>query len=245
MFKLSVKTLLVCGFVISGFAYSQGNWNRVAIDVSDVFVPANFDDNDATEVTILGILPDTCHSLADVDVKVKNQEIIVRAYAERAFNIFTACPMVTIPFATVVKIGRQDMGTYKLKYIGKSSVIETTLNIAPAPVSNRDNLFYAKVNDIHYHAAETAVDLELVVPNDCLRFQKVIDLYDGGSVISLLPVMEYTEQLSECVPSRSVKNLRYTIPAEIKRRPLLIHVRSMNGQSLNQVITNDESFRAN
>lgn len=245
MFMQIVKTFFVSSLVFSGAAHGQGSWNRVPIDVSDVFVPANFDDNDATEVTILGVLPDTCHSLADVDVKVKNQEIIVRAYAERAFNVFTACPMVTVPFAKVVRIGRQDVGTYKLKYFGKTSVIETTLNIAPAPVANRDNLFYAKVNDIHYHAAETAVDLEVVVPNDCLKFQKVIDLYDGGSVISLLPVMEYTEQLAECSPSRSVKKLRFVIPAEIKRRPLLIHVRSMNGQSINQVITSDDSFRAN
>ena len=194
-----------------------------------------------TKVVVTGELPDMCHTLSGIKVNKAGNKISIKAYAQKHQKFLTACPMVTIPFAKLVNLGHLQKGDYALKFRGYEDVALSSFSVSEAPSHYRDNFFYAQVNDISVSEDLQEVAISMALPSDCVAFDRIDLDYKGGNVLGVLPILSYTGDNCNGEPQYIKEVIR--IPQNVTARPLLLHVRTMNGQSINQVLTESQSFR--
>lgn len=240
--RMMMTVAVVVGIMLGAQSYAQSLFSK-ELPLEQVFVPKGFDDNDISQIVVSGYLPDMCHSFSGIKVKRSGKDIFVKAYAKRGTKILTACPTITVPFAEVVNLGHLEKGDYSIHFSDSESTHINRLNVSDAPSFYRDSYFYAQVNDIAISDDLQTVSLNMTLPSSCVDFDGIQAVYNGSDVMSLLPVMEFDGE--SCVPEARTITRDFEIPVDVFRRPLLIHTRSINGNSLNQVITDHMSYRVN
>ena len=205
-----------------------------------MFVPPGFDSNDQAEVVIRGEFRNTCYqvgpSRAHVDADQKRIVIENEAYYYDAFM----CMMVLVPYVKAIPIGILGEGTYSVQFAGDSGESRElgSMTIHPSATSGPDDFVYAPVEELRVEPGELGEPHRLTLSghftDSCMEVEDVKVLVRTEDVIEILPTVKFATE--NCRAEKRPFSRTVFIPVNL-RGERLVHVRVLNGQSINRVVT--------
>jgi hypothetical protein len=232
-----IYTIIAASFFMTALAQAQNPDPRPVVEllpVTDVFPPLGFDTNDDTQVVVGGYLPDMCFKSPQIKATVAGKEIrlTVTGYREADENEF--CLPVLVPYIEPVSLGILDKGTYKVRVnIGTVDEQNSTITIVESTSSAIDDYTYANVNYVEEMAGTRRIYLHGSNPSPCFDLDRVEFVSNGQNTYSVLPILK---RVSEVCPQQMTPfNYEADVPADMSNRYLMLHVRKMNGKSVNHL----------
>lgn len=217
---------------------------EVDVAVREVFAPQGFDDNDEITLVIDGFLPDPCHQLIRPHVAIDEQgrSITVGARARRYKG---ACPDVIVPYTQEIHLGRLSAGDFRVA--SKDGALHNALVVKRSTNPGPDDYLYAPIDNarVEYPSPSRWIAvLEGRFTSPCLAIDETRVLVTGKT-IQVLPIMRVMTQEEAGEPCRVTEEIPFRVEAEIPYLPTdgryLLHVRSLNGQAVNEVFTRTRS----
>lgn len=223
----------------------------IEVGIERVFVPSQgYDDNDTVEVVVDGYLPNACYTLekSTVERNPKDGTFTVKQYAVQQLDGFCAetktdDPRLNtiVPYTDTIVLGKVDAGSYKVNFTpdGVSTKFRG-FSVTPAPASSIDTLPYAsvtgvKVSDLARAGSRLTAEISGTLNNSCYHFNDQVRVEQVDDVLVVLPTI--TVDMSEpCLMFVRTFNKTVDLGAYSADRYLL-HVRSMNGKSVNRVFS--------
>lgn len=233
-----LKQLIPVALLVSGAAMAGESMIEVSVPVDHVFAPAGFDSNDHAEVVISGYLPNLCYKAPKADVKVVGNKIQINMKANKIKRGLGLCPTVIVPFIENVNIGLLDQGKYDLA-VNENSPYEKNANMKVVEASSNsiDENIYANVSEIVRVSEQSRrVQLKGYNPSDCFELKEVQVVDNGSDVYSVLPKLN---QLRDHCPKKMVPFVyEFSVPESLAAPQVLLHVRVMDGKSMNALFNN-------
>lgn len=212
----------------------------VTAPVDHLYLPEGFDSNDTVEVVVTGKFPNTCFSRNDVQVQVLEDQIDIQVTAvshEKTFPI-SRCPDMAVPFKEVVHIGNLQGGEYAVKVNANSPFsLKDKLTVAEASSNSVDDHIYAAIEWVERKGGNKAI-LHGWRYSNCIDIDKVEMITNKKDTLSILPVMKH---LTDFCPMKMMPT-RYEVELPLntmKMKQPLLHVRTMDGKSVNTIINLD------
>ena len=208
----------------------------VDIQPQTVFVPNGFDNNDEVVVVADGYLPDSCHRLTAPEIKIDRakKQIMVQT---RANSFEGVCNDMTVPFYSTIRLGYVPKGEFNI--VNRQGQSLSGLRVVQATTSYPDDYLYAPVDTV---SVETKADKAIATlkgrfTNTCLSIDSVKTTHSGNT-IEVLPIMkvedgEGTGRQCEVIE----KEFSQAVELNVDKGRHLLHVRSLNGQSVNHLFT--------
>ena len=237
---------LVGHIVLSGclFAVTAGqaladdpvSGTLVAINAQASFVPVGFDDNDDVMVVLDGNLPDSCYKLSHTEVlkDPTTNKVTLIQYARRYPGV---CLESLVPFSSESNIGVMPVGLFS---VASPGAMEEKLQVTEATSAGPDEFLYAPVDSTKVTFDETTGThrgiLEGRFTNTCMRIKEVT-VINSGKTLEVLPKMEMVETPSGCQTTEVPFSWTVDLPREISQGRHLMHVRSLNGKSVNKMFS--------
>jgi len=227
-------------FAATAASADGSNLPVVEVAAEHLFIPTGFDDNDTSEVVVAGILPSACYSSVkgDLAIDMAKKEITVTPKARIAPG---PCIQVVVPFSTVFEVGILPMGEYKVKVAG--SPLEKTLAISESSSAGPDDELYASVDNAYVSDIPAqnrrVIVIEGIYTNTCMRWDRTELIHKAADVVEVLPVIKMVDGPACAQVLMPFKGVAVDLPV-LKEGRYLLHVRSMNGTSLNRVFSIEE-----
>ena len=225
---------LIFGMMFAAFAALASD-NFVNVDVKTIFVPVGFDDNDEIVVVADGYLQSSCLKLTTPLVlpDVQTKKIVVQP---RAKKMPGECQWdFRVPFTQVVTLSALPHGSYLITT--EDGKVADRLEVKEAKVDSIDEGKYAPVDKVRVRVNEEG-KFEAVIegrfPDSCFRVSEM-KVEVTGKTIQLLPLMDRNP--GTCPPEETAFTVKKVLP-DLSPGRYLLHVRSLNGQSLNDVFNN-------
>ena len=226
--------LLVCMASFNGLASTPV---EVLVPIDHIYSPNGFDSNDNTEVIVEGRLPNLCHKSpwSKVEVKPGKIEITVSALKYEDNNPF--CVPMEVPFIQPVSVGLLNKGNYDIVVNGKSIYEQKgAISIAELQTPAADDFIYANVAYVEKEEGSRMVKLKGYTPSDCLNWDEVKFVSNGTDTLAVLPKMK---QIYSTCPMKMVPfEKEIEVPKVLDRKSVLLHVRVMDGKSVNTLFDN-------
>ena len=239
--KISLASVaVVAGLCTTSVMAAGSDRPVVAVAAEHLFVPTGFDDNDTTEVVVAGILPNACYSSVKGELVVDQQNKVITV-TPKARIASGPCLQVVVPFSTVFEVGILAMGSYKVKVAG--SDLERTLTIAESSSAGPDDELYASVDNAYVSDIPAqnrrVIVIEGVYTNTCMRWDRTEIIHKAPDVVEVMPIVKMVDGPACSQVLMPFKGVAVDLPA-LKEGRYLLHVRSMNGTSLNRVFSIEE-----
>ncbi len=232
--KAMHKTFMM---MLIGLCASAGTPVEKLVPVNNIFSPEGFDSNDNVEVIIEGQLPNLCHRSPMKKVVITDKTVDIKITALHYHDSNPYCPEMVVPFLEKVDLGILDKGNYDITVNGKSvykkkGEIKVNESISDAV----DESVYARVEYVEKSVGTRMVKLKGYNPSDCFVLDKVEVLNNDKDVYSILPRMK---QISEFCPMKMIPfEYEVELPNTLKKDKVLLHVRAMDGKSINTIFSN-------
>jgi hypothetical protein len=208
------------------------------VPVDYLYSPAGFDSNDNVEVVVTGFMPNLCHQTPEASVKFSNNgdiELEVTSLYYDKTNPF--CPQMIVPFKLTVSLGLLDAGSYNIvanKNSNKRKAVKSTLIVTESISNAIDTYHYAYVTNVLDKTGSHTVKLTGYNPSDCFVLDKIESISNGKDTFSVLPKMK---QINDFCPRKMVPfSYEFEVPKTLKKNAILIHVRTMQGKSINTIL---------
>lgn len=204
------------------------------VPANNVFVPNGFDDNDNTEIVISGYLPDSCYKAPNHSVKVEGSKITITLNAMYQTGAMGACAEVIVPFIETVRLGALDANTYDVVVVSANpQKLMSKVVVKKASITGVDDYDYAYVTGVRHLPGNRKIMIDGYNVSDCFVLDQVKIDSNNLDTFVILPIMK---QINDFCP-RKMTPVHYevTIPASLKRNEVLLHVRSMQGNSVNSI----------
>lgn len=223
--------LLLIASISGAQPLEQKSPTQVMTQFSRLYIPEGFDDNDNIQILGAGMYPTTCYRNAETTVSVDEAQKRIQLNPT-ALYYSGICLQVLLPFERVLDLGLLKAGTYSIFQNDNPNSIGQ-INVRHALNSEPDDESYAPVSQVFVQSknAKTQVLITGEMPTSCMKLKEIrVDVQND--VIVLLPIIEMKSQ--PCTPGKyafeSAKDLN------VKPGRYLIHVRSMNGKSINNLV---------
>jgi hypothetical protein len=232
---MKLQNLLFATLLIGNVSFAGTPISKI-VPVDHAFIPAGFDSNDNVEVVITGYLPNLCHKSPSAKVEIKGSKIDIKMTSLYYQESNPFCPEMVVPFTKSVALGVMDKGNYEITVNGKSpwekkekiAILESTSNAV-------DEFQYAYVQYIDKEIGNNEVALKGYNPSDCFVLDKITHVSNKKDAYSVLPKMK---QIREFCPMKMIPfSYDWKVPTELESEKVLIHVRTMDGNSVNTVIS--------
>jgi len=234
MFRFFLSLVLV----FQGMAFAAPREEIVNVRAEYLFVPVGFDDNDEVVAVLDGYLPDPCHKLVPADVKtdIANMTVSVQQKA----RLFTGvCPDVIVPYTVVVRLGNLPEGNFTVVTNGGS--LKENVAVKQSANPGPDDYLYAPIDAARVEylpGGKRKAVLEGRFTDSCLRIDE-LKVVNSEKTIEVLPILKRLTQEEgggKCRRVESPFKVAVDLP-ELSQKywRYLLHVRSLNGQSLNVV----------
>ena len=213
----------------------------VSAPVNHLYVPDGFDSNDTVEVVVTGSFPNACFSRNDVKVKVQGDLIDIKISAvshERTFP-YRRCPDMIVPFKEVIHIGSLQGGDYEVRVNAHTtSGLRDRISIAEASSNSVDEHVYAAIEWVERKGVNSVI-LHGWRYSNCIDLDKVTVISNNKDTLSILPIMK---QLTDFCPMKMMPTqYKVDLPLHtLKMKQPLLHVRTMDGKSVNTIINMEE-----
>ena len=226
---------------MSALSSAKADEMEKSVPATHLFVPVGYDDNDQVDVVIEGYLPDTCHKLGWVEV-AKDTALKTVDLRVMVWKIGEECLNIQVPFTHTARLGRFPEGSYDVRM--RSQELTRKLSVSRSTKGQPDEYFYAPVDSARVASllpkpGSLAV-IEGRLTNSCLVV-KELKVLNHEETVEVLPLMEMTEIDPTGAPCRQQEKVFVaTAPMpELKPGRHLLHVRSLNGQSVNAAFTKE------
>ena len=249
-------TLFLLGFSMAFFGLTANaglKVREVSMLPGAVYVPFGFDNNDNVQIVIEGSFLNSCHKstkpLYKIDavkkeITIQNRVIVLKG---------VPCLQLVVPYNRVIELGiLKKAGNYKIFFKeAQLSALSTsftrdpksirtqmaTLNIAHATTNNQDDFLYAPFNSVMFSSESRSLRLRGMFQDGCMKIKrvKVIQAKPDHNVINVLPIMELKE--SGCGEADVPEEVFFDVHIKnnFKKGRYLFHVRTLSGQSLNEI----------
>lgn len=213
----------------------------VDLEPTEIFIPVGFDDNDDVVAVVDGYLPDTCFRLRSPEMTVDAEKGKVMVQP-KAMLFPGPCLDVTIPYTTVVRLGTVPKGTYTVAT--RKGNVSDSLNVKQATKQQPDDYLYAPVESAQIEKLagnQLRAILSGRFTSNCLKLEEV-RIANSGKTLEVLPIMKQLEKAENGEACKKVEmpfEEKVMLP-EIKAGRHLLHVRTLNGHSVNEVFTQAE-----
>lgn len=230
------KTFAVVGLLSSAIALASTPV-EILIPVEHIYVPKGFDSNDNTEVVVSGYLPNLCHKAPKSVVTVKGSTIDIKIMALKYETSNPFCPEVLVPFVEPVNVGLLNKGLYDIVVNGESIYKkEAKINIDESTSNAVDDHIYANVDYVEKTEGSRTVTLVGYNPSDCFILDEVNSVSNDVDTLAVLPKMK---QISDFCPMKMIPfKYEMEVPSTLKMDKILLHVRAMDGKSVNTLFDN-------
>ena len=233
----TLKKILLSALLISASAASYAEEPALRLVQADIkaralYVPEGFDSNDEVVVVVTGYLPSLCYRSPRAKCERQGTTFVIGVQAS-VMNYPTFCALVVMPFQLTVSLGNLPPGEYKIET--KDMPTPQTLNVAAALTPNVDDHIYAQVRHVDTTPPGNKIILHAYIPSECLKYDRVKYVPNpSGTVLSILPIMK---KVSDFCPMKMTPiKIELELPAQYVRDNVLLHVRSMDGQSANAIL---------
>lgn len=210
---------------------------EVMVPIEDVYAPKGFDSNDNSQIIISGYLPNLCHRAPKSIVNVADNKIDIKVVSLKYDPSNPYCPEMIVPFVEAIDLGVMDKGVYDIVVNGKS-IYERRGNIQIDEASSDavDDYVYAGVEYIEKSAGSRNVVLKGYNPSDCFVLDEIEVIDNNKDVYSIKPKMK---QISDFCALKMVPfEYDFVVPDKLKADKVLLHVRSVQGKSVNSIFLN-------
>jgi len=231
MFRFAVFSLALALASVSHAA----DPTLVGATFSRIFVPGGFDSNDHVQFVGEGMFRNTCYRPAPGAVSVNEEQKTITVGAV-AYEYKGFCLQVILPFQRTVDVGILKAGRYQVfQDNGRGQQALGEINIRQSRSDAADDFMYAPISQAFFkqNFAFSEVTLTGDFPTECMAMDHVKVTVEKD-VIVLQPIAKLVNRPS-CREGRFPFEQKVTIPSVAPGRYLL-HVRSMNGNAVNNLI---------
>jgi hypothetical protein len=210
---------------------------EVMVPIEDVYSPKGFDSNDNSQIIISGYLPNLCHRAPKSIVKMEQGKVDIKIVSLKYDPSNPYCPEMIVPFVEAIDLGVMDKGIYDIVVNGKSIYErKASLEVEEASSDAVDEFVYAGVEYIEKSAGSRRVVLKGYNPSDCFVLDEIDVMDNGRDVYSIMPKMK---QISDFCALKMVPfEYDFIVPEKLKADKVLLHVRSVQGKSVNSIFLN-------
>lgn len=241
------KTLMMC-VAVAGMSKVALADNPVLVEapIDKVFVPAGFDDNDKVEVVLHGHFNSSCYKMGPVSAVVDEANKKVTLNAQAFYYAGATCIQMVTSFIKSVELDRHlTSGTYTIAVAGRPNAESSLLRVSKATRPDADDYLYAAVNSA---SLETSLDgtRELVLKGQhpylldgCVKFDEVKSFVGSDNTVVVQPITKivYGDECRGAVNNRFEYRTRFG--SDLGRGEYLLHVRVLDGNSVNQFLKFD------
>lgn len=229
-----MKTLgVICLLLISNLGMA-GTPVKTLVPVDEVFVPNGFDVNDNSEIIVSGYLPNLCHKSPQTEIKINGNKIHVKVSALKYGDSNPFCPEMIVPFLETIKVGVLDKGNYEILINEATRYEQKSSMYINESVSNAlDDHIYANVFYVDSEEGDEYVNLKGYNPSDCLEYDHVEIISNKSNTYSVLPIMKKVRDF--CPMKMTPFSYQVKVPKLIQKSRVLLHVRGMDGNSVNSL----------
>lgn len=219
------------------------NPSVVHAPVQKVFVPVGFDDNDNAEIVVHGYFPNSCYKAGQVTAEVDATNRKITVHAKAYLYPASFCLQMILPFTESIKLGVLKPGNYDIIVEGSPNASVLPLIVEPRKSENADDYLYASATSANLVQDEATGAFNLNLSGShphmfvgCMIMKEVKTYLTSGNVLVVLPIAEAVDD-ERCLKPKWQEKFNVSVPVE---KPLdgdiLVHVRVLNGQSLNSFV---------
>lgn len=230
------------------------SFERIQPQITQVFIPVGFDNNDTAQVIVEVEFNDTCDEFAGASVTAHEEfpnTLLVYVEGRKRYRddegnqLF--CTQVKSKKIKAIDIGRLPIGTYHINSYRNLTKTFGDLVVREARTAKIDDGRYAAVDSLMVQEDEVGARRILTLAgtfsNTCLRIENIIIAKTRDNLIEVLPFVALDEQGQngdECKEIDRPFTVHQRIPDEtagskIETGRYLFHVRTMNGGSHNKI----------
>lgn len=241
-----LKTVSV-SFLLSMATASLAN-NAVLIQapVDKVFVPTGFDNNDKVEVVVHGTFPNSCYKMGPTSARIDQSRKIISVSAQAYFYKGAVCAQIQVPFIKSVElVGSLQAGQYKVEVLNRPAAQTSPLTIARATRPDADDYLYAAVQTATLDEETNGQHIVLkgqhpYLLQGCVKFDGVKTSLNASKVLVVLPIT-HIENNSDACQGEVNNRFEYHLPLKspLNKGEYLMHVRVLDGNSVNQLVNID------
>lgn len=203
------------------------------------YIPEGFDTNDNIQIVAEGMFPNLCFRPGSVKVsidQVKRQVTLLPS----ALEYSGPCLQVVLPWDRVIDLGILKSGEYTVIQPSRDITNRTLgrLKVHAATMAGADDFLYAPVSQAFYESKNGKKTLKITgeFTNSCLKLVDVVANLQP-KVVVIQPISEMDESAT-CQTGKFVFEKIIELPKMTEGR-YLIHVRSSNGKSINNLVDID------
>ncbi len=237
MRKLNTKLLLVMA-LLPTLSFATTTSIEANVPVDHVYTPAGFDSNDNTELVVTGFLPNLCYKAPRSSVSLKDGKISVEVKAIKNQTGLGFCAQVIVPYVEYINVGVLDRGNYQVS-VNENTTWEkkSKMAITEATSHSIDENIYANVEEITKGEEGTRkIFLKGSNPSDCFELKEVLVKDNGIDTFSILPKLKQIK--ANCPKVMMPFSYEVEIPQNLDADKVLLHVRVMDGRSVNAFFNN-------
>ena len=219
----------------------QGAPTLIPSPIEKVYIPVGFDDNDNVEIILKGTFPNACYRVGSTEFQVDHEakEILVKAYSY-FYQDQILCPLVISTFLQTIKVGLLASGEYQVRLHDEKDKV-TRFQIIPRVSESADEFLYASVENAYIKADPKSEKQTLVLHGHhplwltgCQKITSVSVYRNPKDVLVVLPKTTLFEE-ENCHSSTNYTRFKHEIDlSEPMDGEGLIHVRTLNGESINR-----------
>lgn len=234
----SILILLTACLSYSGFAMAAENPVKVPATFKRIYVPEGFDDNDNVQFVGEGVFSSSCYRYSDTVVSVNHTDKIINITTS-AYKYNGMCMQLVLPFDRVVDVGILKQGTYTINQ-GQTGVQVGSIVIKSSTRGEPDDNLYAPISQALFTSKNGVNKVTLTgdFPMSCMKLRKVeTHVLTDGLIIQPIAEMVNTGCKDGTFPFETEVDL-----GTVKPGRYLLHVRSMNGKSINSLVDVPTAF---
>ena len=207
--------------------------NEVYVDFAKVYVPDGFDNNDNVQIVGEGLFSNSCYRHVKTTVRVDHDAKTIHL-GPVAYKYPGYCLQVVLPFDRVVDVGILQEGKYTVLREGNNQVIGQVA-VHATTSKEPDDYMYAPISQAFFQSRGMLNKVYIVgdFPLSCMKM-KEIKTQVQPDVLVVLPIAEIDSSIP-CVEGR----YHFETSADVgfmKPGRYLLHVRSMNGKAINNLV---------
>lgn len=237
MFRLQPVLLsLLVSFNLASLANAAASATPEEVDVriEHVFAPKGFDSNDNVQVFAKGWLPSPCYQAPHGNTVHSPNPNNLIVGVKASFVKDRACIQMAVPFLEPISVGHLPEGNFNiLVEPDMHGSIRSAITITAPHASSGDDHTYARVEKITANK-NNHVTLSGSNPSDCVALDRIDVVSNGTDTYSILPIMKQIH--SNCPRVAVPFEYHLDVPNERNSHDVLLHVRVLDGKSINYLI---------
>jgi hypothetical protein len=143
-----------------------------------------------------------------------------------------------VPFVQAVSVGLLNKGNYSIVVNGKTMYEQKgDISISETQSPAADDYIYANVAFVEKEEGSRMIKLKGYTPSECLNWDEIKFVSNGKDTLAVLPKMK--QIYSHCPMKMVPFEKEIEVPKVLDRNKVLLHVRVMDGKSVNTIFENN------